>query len=51
MIPIILEVGRKINKGVDLEDDKNLSAYAKWVADLAGKANENTTSVQKDTDV
>ena len=37
MIPVIFEVGRKINKGIDLEDDKNLSAYAKWVSDLTGK--------------
>lgn len=33
MLPVIFEVGGKVNKGVELTDE-HLSSYAKWVTSL-----------------
>lgn len=37
MLPVNFEIIFKLIKGVDVENDKNLSKYAKWVADLSEK--------------
>ena len=33
MLPVIFELGSKVNKGVELADE-HLSSYAKWVTSL-----------------
>ena len=37
MLPAALEIISKIFKGVDVEDDKNLSRYAKWAIEFVTK--------------
>ena len=34
MIPVGFEIAFKVNKGLDLNNDENLSRYAKWVTSL-----------------